>query len=401
MSRKPQRFLAAGVGLFTLAAGAVQADQVINDDLIVSNSLCVGIDCSNGESFSFDTIRMKENNVRIKFQDTSVTSSFPTNDWQLTANSSDNGGGNYFSIDDVDGSTTPFLVEAGAGNHAVYVKSGGFVGFGTTAPVVDLHVKQGNSPALRLEQDTSSGFASQVWDVAGNETNFFIRDVSNGSALPFRIRPSAPDSSIYVDTDGDIGLGTNAPSANLHVRTTSAGGVTSGFNANDTGHFLIENANGTTALRTMAGLKNNGDAAFNFINTATSKTWKLATINNAFTILSPDTAGNELSLSNSGDLTILGNFISGSTTLNVPDYVFEDSYELRPLNEVAAFIEENGHLPEVPSAAEINRTGLNMSTMQMLLLRKVEELTLYTLEQERVIAELSNQLNTQPASQME
>lgn len=217
MSRKPQRILAAGASLLALAAGAAQADQVFNDDVIATFSLCVGNDCVSGESFGFDTIRLKENNTRIKFQDTSNSASFPTNDWQLTANSSDNGGGNYFSIDDVDGSSTPFLVEAGAGNNAVYVKSTGYVGFGTSSPVVDLHVKQGNSPALRLEQDGSSGFSSQAWDIAGNETNFFIRDVTNSSKLPFKIKPGAPTNALFVAADGDIGMGTQSPDVALDI----------------------------------------------------------------------------------------------------------------------------------------------------------------------------------------
>ena len=65
---------------------------MINDDLIVDGSACIGFDCVNGESFGFDTIRLKENNLRIKFDDTSVAASFPRTDWQLTANASANGG---------------------------------------------------------------------------------------------------------------------------------------------------------------------------------------------------------------------------------------------------------------------------------------------------------------------
>ena len=65
----------------------IAEDQVIPDDLIVQGSGCVGFDCVNNESFGFDTIRLKENNLRIKFEDTSV-GTFPTNDWQLTANDS-------------------------------------------------------------------------------------------------------------------------------------------------------------------------------------------------------------------------------------------------------------------------------------------------------------------------
>ena len=60
-----------------MAASAL-ADQVILDDLIVDGSACIGFDCVNGESFGFDTLRLKENNLRIKFQDTSSSASFPS-----------------------------------------------------------------------------------------------------------------------------------------------------------------------------------------------------------------------------------------------------------------------------------------------------------------------------------
>ena len=148
------------------------------DDVIIDGSLCVGVDCVNGESFGFDTIRLKENNLRIKFQDTSTSASFPTNDWQLTANDSANGGVNKFSIDDIDGGRTPFTVEAGARTNALYVESDGDVGIGTNNPAVDLHIVTGNTPTLRLAQDGSSGFTAQTWDVAGNEAGFFIRDAT-------------------------------------------------------------------------------------------------------------------------------------------------------------------------------------------------------------------------------
>lgn len=197
-------------------------DQVINDDLIVSFSACVGNDCVNGESFGFDTIRLKENNLRIRFQDTSNSASFPSNDWQIVANDSSNGGQNRFSIEDVDGGRTPFTIEAGADANALYVDTGGRIGMGTNNPVTEIHVKDGDSPTLRLEQDGSSGFTPQTWDMAGNETNFFIRDVTNGSKLPIRIRPNAPTNSLYIDTDGDIGLGTASPAADLHVLKSAA-----------------------------------------------------------------------------------------------------------------------------------------------------------------------------------
>jgi hypothetical protein len=99
-------------------------DFVINDDLIVDGSACIGFDCVNGESFGFDTLRLKENNLRIKFDDTSVAASYPRNDWQLTANDSANGGASKFSIDDISGNRTPFTVEANARSHSLYVDDG-------------------------------------------------------------------------------------------------------------------------------------------------------------------------------------------------------------------------------------------------------------------------------------
>jgi hypothetical protein len=198
-------------------APAAQADQVINDDLIVAFSLCVGTDCNNGESFGFDTIRLKENNLRIRFLDTSSSASFPTVDWQLTANDSANGGLNHFSIESLDNSAVPFRVEYGAPSNSLRIDQFGNVGIGTNNPIVELHVTDGDTPTLRLEQDGSSGFAAQTWDVAGNETNFFVRDATSGSALPFRIRAGAPNNALYIAENGDVGIGTNSPDENLTI----------------------------------------------------------------------------------------------------------------------------------------------------------------------------------------
>jgi hypothetical protein len=199
-----QRSLIAGVSTLGLMAGVAQADQQILDDLIVDGSICVGQDCVNGESFGFDTIRLKENNLRIRAMDTSNSGSFPTRDWQLVFNDSSNGGQDRFSVEDIDGGRTPFTIEANAPSHSLYTDDGGRIGLGTSTPVVELHVVDGDSPTLRLEQDGSSGFTPQTWDVAGNETNFFVRDATNGSRIPFKIRPTAPTGSLDIQADGDV-----------------------------------------------------------------------------------------------------------------------------------------------------------------------------------------------------
>ncbi len=223
-------------------------DQVIPDDLIVQASLCVGFDCVNNESFGFDTIRLKENNTRIKFDDTSTSAGFPANDWQLTANDSASGGSSKFSIEDITGSKVPFTITAGASTNSIFVDSTGRVGFRTSTPVLDLHTNTSNTPAIRLEQNNSGGFTGQTWDIGANEANFFVRDVTGGSKLSFRIRPGAPTSSLDISADGDVGIGTASPHAKLEVKQATSdflGGI----------HLRRDTTNDTWAL--VTGSDNN------------------------------------------------------------------------------------------------------------------------------------------------
>jgi hypothetical protein len=74
--------------------------------------------------------------------------------------------------------------------------------------------------------------------------------------------------------------------------------------------------------------------------------------------------------------------------ISVPDYVFEANYDLRPPDSLRQFIDANGHLPDVPSADDVAREGLDLSRFCMTLLQKIEELTLYSLEQSKAIDHL-------------
>lgn len=239
-------------------------DVCYADDLVVDGSLCVGFDCTCNMSFGFDTIVLKENNLRIFFDDTSNSGSFPKNDWRILINDTSNGGAQYFGVEDSTAGRRVFTLEAGAPTHSLYVDDGGRVGLGTSTPVVDLHVKSGNTPTLRLDQDGTSGFTPQVWDVAGNETNFFVRDATNGSTLPFKIKPGAPNNALYIDPDGEIGVGTASPSSQVHV-------VKSGSAAT----FMVERSDGTavktiiksTGTNGIIGTFSNHDLIFNANNT--------------------------------------------------------------------------------------------------------------------------------------
>ena len=212
-------------------------DVVTADDEIIQGSLCVGLDCVNNESFGFDTIRLKENNTRIKFDDTSTSAGFPANDWQLTANDSASGGASKFSIEDITGAKVPFTVTAGAPTNSMFVASNGKVGLGTSSPVLNLHINASDTPAIRQEQNNSGGFTAQTWDIGANEANWFVRDVTGGSRLPLRIRPGAPTSSVDISASGKVGVGTASPTEALHV-----------FNSGNVRAFVVSSNNNTAGI---------------------------------------------------------------------------------------------------------------------------------------------------------
>lgn len=77
---------------------------------------------------------------------------------------------------------------------------------------------------------------------------------------------------------------------------------------------------------------------------------------------------------------------------NWSDFVFDENYDLKPLAEVEKFIQKNKHLPEIPSTAEVHKEGLDLAQMDAKLLQKVEELTLYIIQQQKEINELKKKL---------
>lgn len=357
-------------------------DQVVLDDMIIQGSLAVGFDAVNGESFGFNTVVLKENNLRIKFWDTSTSASFPSNDWTLEANDSNNGGLNHFSIMDATAGRRIFTVEAGAPSNSIYVKSNGRLGLGTSSPVTQIHTKYGDTPTLRLEQDGSAGWGLQTWDVAGNETNFFVRDVTNGSKLPFRIFPNSPQNTLTLK-NGNVGIGTDSPTSALEIRQSTVSPL-----------IIIRNTGGT-----------NG-AGIEFTDDGSNSSWRIKTTqkgdikitdrinsSNVFTI-EQGAPTNTFYIKDDGhvgigvktpeaELSVNGKILCKEIEVRAtgwPDYVFADDYKLKPLNEVEQFINEHKHLPGIPSEAVIIEEGVNLGEMNALLLEKIEELTLYMIE---------------------
>ena len=90
--------LAVTLVAFAASWSTARGDIVHLDDVIANSSLCVGQDCVNGEIFGFLTIKLAENNLRIGFKDTSASAAFPTQDWVMVINESNNGGMDFFVI---------------------------------------------------------------------------------------------------------------------------------------------------------------------------------------------------------------------------------------------------------------------------------------------------------------
>lgn len=89
--------------------------------------------------------------------------------------------------------------------------------------------------------------------------------------------------------------------------------------------------------------------------------------------------------------TIHSKEVKVDTSIPVPDYVFKEDYNLRSLQDVENYIKENSHLPEIPSAKEFEQNGIKVSEMNMSLLKKIEELTLYVIQQNKKIYELQQE----------
>ncbi|OAN77642.1 hypothetical protein A8B82_12055 [Sulfitobacter sp. EhC04] len=368
-------------GITIYDSNTSNADLYVEGPSVLDDSACIGNSCALTETFDLDTLLKLNGPVTgIEFRDSSQVSIYPATDWRLFVNDRDtlaNGGLNRFSIEDLSAGTTPWTIEANAPDNAFWMTRFGTIGMGTTVPNAYLHIV-GNlyTPSVRMD---TTGAGAQSWEIIGDST-FSIRDNTN-TLTPFQINSAAPTNSFVIDASGEVGIGTNKPTELLHIRS----------NAINTDAFALFDANGAGSDSAFQ-LRQNGivPSTWEFRNQQDSGRLNvgLAGGNTPFKI--DNAANNNLMRlgrnGKPGEVNITGTLVVNNTQLNVPDYVFADEYALRPLTEVKAFIDENSHLPDVPSEADIKANGLDMTAMQMTLLKKVEELTLYTLEQEAIIA---------------
>jgi hypothetical protein len=187
-------------------------ETLFTDGVSALGGVCAGADCGNPESFGLATAKLKANNTRLKFEDTSTSAGFATTDWQLSANDTFSGGANKFFVEDLTAATVPVVIEGGSPNNAIYVDSTGRIGLRTSTPGRDLTISDPVSSIVRMEQSLSP---FQAWDVVANDANFYVRDV-NHEGNPFIIKTLAPNNSLLIDPSGRIGLGVASPLYQIH-----------------------------------------------------------------------------------------------------------------------------------------------------------------------------------------
>ncbi|MBI9055201.1 MAG: hypothetical protein JEY96_15365 [Bacteroidales bacterium] len=191
--------------------------QLVGENMYIKGKLGLGTDIEDLQDLAGYTMVLKENDIRILFDDNSTDAGFASNDWLMEINSKEIDGTNHFAIQDVTNDKYPFKIISGAPNNSLFINNLGNLGIGSGDPKLKLQLTKGDTPGLRLEQDGTSGWGTYTWDIAANETNFFVRDFTNGSTLPFRIMAGAPSLSMKIDKKGYTSLGKSNASERLDI----------------------------------------------------------------------------------------------------------------------------------------------------------------------------------------
>lgn len=220
----------------------------------------------------------------------------------------------------------------------------------------------------------------------GITSNSHFTFLSSSGAIKFYTNNTAGSdlkTKAIILENGNVGIGTTSPNQKLEIKGSLL------LKSDSYIQYGIERSNGA---KSAFGITSNSHNAF----LSSSGTLRLVTnhngnefttsmfINNAGNVgIGTSNPKNRLSVKG----TIWAEEIKVSLT-DAADWVFNDEYNLLPLYEVENFIKLNKHLPEIPSAEEFKKDDLKVSEMINKLLQKIEELTLYTIEQQKEVDKL-------------
>lgn len=249
--------------------------------------------------------------------------------------------------------------------------------------------QNGRTIPKTLEQLKSDFYAAPIGDQPASLCHLgIIQQNPTWSNGPYKIYSLCPDVN--------VGIGTNDPQKLLDVRGTaqtrrlqvgresSGYSLISGFRIGVSNTTILSLGNFNPQTQTehkILELTSSGEFNLNYNSTHQGAT------NNIFTISNEN---RKLLYLNANNATLYARRIIVDQQ-TWADYVFTENYELLPLSQVKKYIDDNGHLPNVPSEKEVTQEGTDLAEMNRILLEKIEELTLYTIQQQEEI-ELLKQL---------
>lgn len=220
---------------------------------------------------------------------------------------------------------------------------------------------------------------------------------------------SSSGSVIYYN-DGNVGLGTNAPLAPLHIVNSSGIGKLLIGKQRGSWDFMANASSDGNGYNNMSNnayyddstgwnrRETNKDSWFfgNYTTSNNSGTFNIQHVNaESSTAITTGNIKTFFQINSIGDTRIDGRLAVKEVYVKTnvwADYVFNPSYKLMPLPELEKFLNQNKHLPNIPSAKEIEGNEMSLGEMQRLQMEKIEELTLYAIQQDKKISDLEDRL---------
>ncbi|ELR68759.1 hypothetical protein C900_05855 [Fulvivirga imtechensis AK7] len=280
--------------------------------------------------------------------------------------------------------TLKFLTNADA-TPKMFITTNGRIGIGTQAPtqkfeVIDGSINVKSDPYSFIGVERLNGATIRMGVTSDSHEGHLsssgsIKFLTNGDATP----------RMFINTNGRIGIGTNTPTQKLEVIDGSIL-----VKSDPYASIGLERTNGA---KISMGITSGSTEGF-ILSTGTLKFLTNADATPKMFISYNGNVG--IGTSNATDkLTVAGNIHSREVKVTVnagADFVFENDYSLPSLEDVSAFVMENKHLPEIPSEKEMLENGLELGEMNIKLLQKVEELTLYLIQQNELNKQLMEEV---------